>query len=91
VENSRLAGKGKPYGVRLSKDGLTKIRWRLDIRAWLVTDWAAKAEVDPRTVYRWMGGGHIERPTAAKLQQAFLDNPPIEGLAEILESEVVAS
>lgn len=85
-----MATKGKPYGVRLSPEGVKQVRWRLDIRAWLITDWAEKAQVDPRTAYRWMAGGSIVRSSAGKLQQAFLDNEPIPGLTELLEAEVTA-
>lgn len=83
-----MPNKGTHLGVRLSEEGLKKVHWRLDIRAWLPADWAAKADVHPKTVYAWLNGGYATHTTAAKLQQAFLDYPPIEGLAELLEREV---
>lgn len=84
-----MSTKVAPYGVRLSKEAVKRVRWQRDIRAWTNGDWAEKAETDPARISRWLAGYRIHPTTAGKLQQAFLDNPPIPGLAELLESEEV--
>lgn len=85
-----MPNKGLHIGVCLSEEGQREVRWQLDIRAWTVLDWTAAAGVNHQTAYRWVKGRHIHPLNAAKLQQAFLENAPIEGLANLLQTEAAS-
>lgn len=72
-------------GLALPPDMVAEVQHQLDIRAWLLRDWAEAAGLEERTARRYLDGERIERTNAAALWRALEAHEPIKGLAEVLE------
>lgn len=72
--------------VQLSPD---KVRRELAVRGWSTTDLAKKAGVGRSTAAQALLGRPITTAMAKKINAAFNDHEPEEGLAELLAEQAV--
>lgn len=73
---------GAPRGVRLDP---ARVRREMDVRLWGVMAAARAAKVAPNTINKMLAGRTVRPDSADRLVQAFLDNVPVEGVAELLD------
>jgi len=68
-------------GVKLDP---VRLRYEMDIRLWGLMALSRASRVAPTTINKALAGGQVRPDVADKLINAFLQNAPVEGVAEML-------